>query len=139
MTDAAEQMEKVTQGLIQACNEMNALTRESVNAVIQSTTAVTKGCEELTRNLGDLVQQSVAQTLNTSKALMSAKTLREMVDMQTEFMKECYESWMSGTGKISAISSRVTQEAIEPVANHVNATMSKVTQQAQQHAQGRAA
>jgi phasin family protein len=132
MNEQAEQnFEKITQNLMKVCEEMNTTACESMSAVAQSNAAFTKGCEELGRNLGTLMQDSFARTLNASRTFMSAKTLKEFADMQSEFVKDCFEHWMSGTGRMSEISARAAKETIEPVAKHATMTMSKVAQHVQ--------
>jgi phasin family protein len=141
MNEPSEQMEKVTQNLMQACDEVNANCCKSVDAMVEATAAMSKGYEEFSRKLGTLVQESVAKTMSAGKTMMSARNIQDMATLQTEFMKEFFDSWMTGAGRLSEISTRVTQEAIEPVARHANETMSKAAQQAQQAQQqaGRAA
>jgi len=118
MTDPTEHMEKVTQGMIQACDDVHTNCSKSVDALVEAGTAVSKGCEEFGRNWGSLVQKSLANALSTSKTMMSARSFKEVSDLQTEFMKEFFDSWMAGAGRLSEISSRVTQQAFEPVAKH---------------------
>ncbi|MGE3624321.1 MAG: phasin family protein [Bdellovibrionales bacterium] len=136
MTRTTEQMEKTTQGLIKACDEMGTNCSKSVDAVVEATSAVSKGCEEFSRKWGDLVQESVARTLAAGKTMMNARSLKEISDLQTEFMKECFDTWLAGTSRLSEISARTTQEAFEPVARHASDTMNKAARQAQS---GRAA
>jgi len=132
MKDVAEQMEKVTQGLIQACDEMNATCRQSMDAVMESTSVLTRGCEELSRKFGNLMQESMERTLSAGKTMMSAKSIKEIADLHAEFMKDYFEQWMTGTGKLSEISARVSQKAIEPVARHAGTAISKAAEKAQQ-------
>jgi phasin family protein len=142
MNDQTQQLEKVTRGLIEACDEVNANCCKSVDAMVEATSVASKGCEEFSRKLGSLVQESVTQALGTGKTMLSAKNLQELTEMQTEFVKSFFDSWMSGAGRLTQISTRVTQEALEPVMKHANDTMSKVTGRAQQnshHQQGSAA
>jgi phasin family protein len=132
-----QQMEKVTQGLMKACEDINAACCDSMSAMMESNAALTKGCEEIGRNFGSFMQDQIARTMSGAKTVMAAKSLKEFADLQSEFMKDCFEQWMAGTGKLSEISARVTKDAIEPVAKHATVSMSKAIQQAQQ--QGKAA
>jgi phasin family protein len=134
---SAEQMDKVAQNLIQACDEINANYRQSMDAVVESTAAITRGCDEISRNWSGFMQEQMERALNTGKTMMTAKSIKEIADLQNEFIKDCFDQWMAGTGRISEISARVTQQAFEPVARHANDTICKVTQKARQ--QGRAA
>ncbi len=134
MNEQAEQnMQKVTQGMMKACEDINAACCESMTAAMQSNAAITKGCEELSRNFGSLMQEQIARAMSAGKTFMGAKSVQEFTAMQSEFMKDCFEQWMAGTGKMSEISARVAQQAIEPVAKQATMTMSKVAQHIQQH------
>jgi phasin family protein len=132
MSETSEHMEKVTQGIMQACDDMNVNCCKSVDALVEATTAMSKGCQEFSRRLGTLVQESVARAMNTGKIMMSAKSVKEIADLQSEFAKEFFDQWVEGTGHLSQISARVTQEALSPVAKHANDAMSKAAQRVQQ-------
>lgn len=136
MKDASAQMEQVTQGIIQACDEVNVNCCKSVDALVEATSAMSKGYEEFSRKLGSLMQESVSRAMNAGKTMMAAKSIKEVGDLQTEFAKGLFDQWLQGTGRLTEISARITQEAFQPVARHANDTMSKVAERAQQ---GRAA
>ncbi len=123
-----EQVEKVAQNLAQLCEEMNCLARESVDVAMKSANAVTRGLDESTRSAGSLVQDSMNRVMCASKNIASIKNPRELADIQTEIMKDLFECWMAGTGKISEISVRMTKEAFEPVAQYTNSAMTKIVQ-----------
>jgi phasin family protein len=132
MKDQTEQMEKITQGLIQSCDEMNATCCKSVDALMEATTAASKGCEEWSRNLGGLVQESMSRAMNAGKIMLAAKNLQDAAETQTEFVKSLFDSWMAGAGRLSQISARMTQEAFEPVVKHANDTMGEMARRTQQ-------
>jgi phasin family protein len=130
MTASTEPMEKAAQGMMQMYEEANDFARNSMEAMLRSAAAMTKGWDETARSTGGLLQESLARVVSAGKTIMSAKNPREMMDMQTEFMKDCFDCWMSGTGKLSEISSRAAKEAIEPVAQHTNNAVVKFAQKA---------
>jgi phasin family protein len=127
-----EQMEKVAQGLIEACDQMSANCSKSVDALVEATSVASKGCEEFSRKLGSLVQDSVTRSIDTSKTMLSAKNLQEVAEIHAELMKSLFDSWMAGASHLSQISARVTQEAFEPVIKQANDAVSKAAQKAQQ-------
>jgi phasin family protein len=136
MTDPRQSMEKIAQGLMQSCDEVNASCCKSVDVLMDATTAASKGCEEFSRKLGGLLQESVARTLGAGKVMLSAKNLQDVAETHSALMQGLFDSWMAGAGRLSQISARWTQEAFEPVMKHANDTMSEVARKAQQ---GRAA
>jgi phasin family protein len=142
MNNSSEHFEKASQGMIEACEEMSVTCRRSMDAMIESTTALSKGCEEFSRKIGDLMQESMSRTIAASKNMMAAKSPKEFADLHNEFMKESVDRWMAGTGRLSEISARMTQETFEPVTKHANAAINKAMHKTQQQAErvsGRAA
>ena len=132
MNEPTEHMEKITQGLKTACDDMSTSYRSSVNAAVEATSVITKGCEELSRKFGDLMQTSMERAVNTGKTMMSARSVQEFSNLHNEYMKEAFDHWVAGTGKLSEISARVTQQAMQPVARHANDAMNKAAEKARQ-------
>jgi hypothetical protein len=91
MFESSEHMEKVTQGLLQACDEVNTNCCQSVNAMVEATAAMSKGCEEFSRKLGTLIQESVSHAMKTGKTMMAAKSVKEFGELQTEFAKSFFD------------------------------------------------
>jgi phasin family protein len=127
-TETMDQMEKATQTLMQACEEMNVLARDHVDATMKAANACWQGCTEITQNVNGLVQETMTRAASASKTILSAKSMREMMDLQNEFVKDFFDYWAAGTGKISEISARATKATVDPLAEHANHTMGKIAQ-----------
>lgn len=123
-----DQVEKVAQNLASLCEEMNCLARESVDVAMKSANAVTRGIDESTRSAGSLMQDSMNRMISASETIMNTKNPSDFANLQAKFMKDFFECWMSGAGKISEISARMTKEAIEPVAQYTNSAITKIAQ-----------
>lgn len=130
MNDSKEQMEKAAQNLMQACEEMSVIARDQMDAAMRSANACWQGCSEINQNVGGLMQESMSRAVNAGKTIMGAKNVREMMDLQNEFMKDFFDCWVSGTGKISEISARVAKETVDPLAEQANNAVNKVIQRA---------
>jgi len=131
MIEANENMEKMTQGMMQACDEINANCSKSVSAFVEATTAASKGCEEFSRNLGAMIQESLSRALSTGKTMMSTRSLEEFGKLQAEFAKEWFDQWVAGAGRLTEISARTTRQTLEPVAQHANDAVNKAVYKAQ--------
>ncbi len=125
MTINYNNVEKATQGVMQAYEEINDVARAFGEATMQSASALSKGFEEISRSAGGIMQESMERTMSASKTIMSCKSVKEAMELQNEFVKNCFDSWMAGTGKITEISARISKEVLEPVTQQVNTTMSK--------------
>ena len=133
MIEPQRETERMTQDMVEACDEMHANCTKSVDAMLEATSAVTKGCEEFSRNFGAMMQKSMAHAVTTSKTLMSARSLQELGELQAGFVKEFFDSWLSHAGQLGEISTRTTRQALEPVAKHASETMTKVAEKTQQN------
>jgi hypothetical protein len=124
----SEHMEQATQGMMKMYEEINAFARASVDANVKSMEAATKGWDESARSANHMMQENIARMMSISKTVAEAKSMREIVDMHQEFVKDCLDLWMAGAGKISEISARTAKDVIEPVAQHANNAISRIMQ-----------
>ncbi len=122
-----EQMEKITDTMLQNCTEMNGMMRDTVNATLQSVSIMTQGCSDLCNSLSSLMQKSLEQSLKISKTMMSASSPTELMDAQNGVIKNSFDSLVSEMNNISQLSSRIAQQAAEPVTKQLNETMSKIS------------
>ena len=126
--ESMAQMEKATQSLVQACEEISNMAREQVDAAMRAATVCWQGASEINQNMNGLVQESVSRAVNAGKTIMGARTMREAMELQNDFMKDFFDCWVAGTGKISEIGARVTKQAVDPLAEQANSAMSKIAQ-----------
>lgn len=126
----SDQVEKATQAMANAYEEMNKYARETVDMSIRAANAFTKGWEETTRSAHALLQDNFARAMAAGKTIAAAKNIRDVVDTHNEFVKDYVDAVISNTGKITEISARVTKEVVEPIAQHATDTVSRIMQKA---------
>ena len=122
-----EQVEKMTSNLVQAATDMNTMVRDTVNATLQSVSIMTKGCSEMCDSLSSLVQKQIEQSIKISQSLTSTTNVNDLVNTQNSMLKSSFDSIMSDMNNISQLSTRIAQQAAEPVTKQVNATISKIS------------
>jgi phasin family protein len=122
-----EQMDKMTNTLIQACTDFNNILRDSTNAVLQSATILTQGCSDMCNSMSSIVQKTIEQSAKASQAILSAKTVHDVMDTQSSILKSNFETLMNDMSNLSQISARVAQDASQPVTNSVNETINKMS------------
>ena len=128
--NTTDQIDKITDNLVKACSDVNSLMRDSMNAALQSATVLTKGYEDLCDSVYSLVQKSIDNSAQASRALTSAKTVHDLMDTHSNLLKNGFDSLLNEMGKISQLSARIAQQATEPVTNHVSATINKISSKA---------
>ncbi|MBI1272917.1 MAG: hypothetical protein GC131_02385 [Alphaproteobacteria bacterium] len=134
MKATSEQLEQVSKRLMQSAEQMTSANRETMEACVSAATICAKGCEEISRSLMNWSQASLEQAMATSKQALTVKTLREYVDLQTEFVKTCLDSTLAETSRCSELATRTVNQAIEPVTEKVNAAMERFNQQSKEAA-----
>lgn len=127
MQNNNEQLEKMASSMLQSCTEMNTMMRDTVNATLQSVAIMTQGCSDLCDSVSSLMQKTMEQSLKVSQTLMSASSVNEMMDTQNNVIKNSFDNIMSEMNNISQLSSRIAQQATEPVTKQLNQTMSKIS------------
>ncbi|HYE49246.1 MAG TPA: phasin family protein [Azospirillaceae bacterium] len=120
-----EQVEKVSKQAFQTYDELTSFNKETVDAVIASSQILAKGFETVSKTWVAFAQSSMEQSVSAAKALLTVKTLREAVDLQSEFARTSFDTLVAEATKVSELSVKVANEAIEPISARVNAAVEK--------------
>ncbi|HEY0837350.1 MAG TPA: TIGR01841 family phasin [Azospirillum sp.] len=118
-----EQLEKAQAQLLKSYDDLAALSKQNVDAVVLSGSIVAKGAEEAGKQLAAFTQASLEKNAAAGKALMGIKSVRELIDFQNAFVKQSFDALVAETTKLQELSVKVTSEAIAPLSARVNATV----------------
>ncbi|CAO3418371.1 phasin family protein [Azospirillum doebereinerae] len=122
-TAAKEQFEKATTQLLKSYEDLQAAGKANVEALVESSSIAAKGAEDLSREVVAYSQSALDKTITTGKALLTAKSLQEVVELQNSFLKSSFDSLIAETTRIQELSVKVTNEALAPLSARVNATV----------------
>lgn len=95
--------------------EIFAFGKENVEALVQSSTLAAKGFEELSKAYAAYAGQNVDKVNAAVKALASAKTPVEFVQLQAQLSKENTESLLAETRKLAEIVNAIVASSLEPI------------------------
>ena len=123
---AQEQVEQASENLFQRYEEVASLGKGNVDACVLSTTVFAKGVETMSKELMSIAQSAVEANVATAKALFGAKTVREMIDLQTEFSRSRFDSLVAESAKLTELSMALANDAIEPIQLRMNVTVEKL-------------
>jgi len=126
MAMTREHMEKANRQLFQGFDEMTKLQKDNVDAFVSAATVVTRAMEDMGKAYMAYAQAAVDMSLATGKAMLGAKTLHEVVDLQNEYAKTSFDSLLAETTKLSELSVKAANEAMEPIQARVNVAMEKM-------------
>jgi len=95
--------------------------KDTVEAYMKSANATGKGVETLHNELYAFSKQSVEDSIAATKALLGTKSVHEAFELQSDFAKSAFDSYVSQVTKLGEIFSATAKEAIEPLQGRVQA------------------
>lgn len=123
---AKDQMDKLSSNFFKSYEDATALGRGSFEAAVKSSTVMAKGFEEVSRALMALAQSNMEAAVATAKAAFGATTLRQVVDLHTDYAKTSFDKMVTESNKLSELSFKVANEALEPIQTHVNQAVDRL-------------
>lgn len=122
-----EKVEKMSKQVFATFEEVVGFQKDNVEAIVASSTIWTKGFEALSKEIAAFAQAQYEQSVATTKALFAVKSVKELVDLQTEFAKSSFDAVVAEATKVSEAGIKVANEAAEPITARVNATVEKLS------------
>lgn len=116
--------EGVEKGLA-AMNEMNSYSKKNMEAMVASATASAKGAEALGAQAMAFSKAVFDTQVSAAKSLAGAKSVQEVVELQTAFAKSALETYMSQFGAMSETVSSSVKESMKPLNERVTAVVEK--------------
>ena len=109
-----------------ALAEANTHSKKNLEAVVASVTAATKGAEALGAQAMSFSKSSFETQVAAAKSLASAKSVQEVVELQTAFAKSALESYMAAVGAMSETASASVKDSLKPLNERVTAVVEKM-------------
>ena len=108
---------------LSALNELNAQSKRNLEAVVESVTAATKGAETLSNEAMAYTKKAVEGQVEQAKALSGARSVQEVVELQTSYAKTAMEAYIAQMNKAAEIMSGVVKESFRPLNERATALM----------------
>ncbi len=109
-----------------ALNEMNSHSKKNLEAVVASVTAATKGAEALGAQAMAFSKTAFETQVNAARSLAGAKSVQEVMELQTAFAKSYLETYMAEVGKMSETVSASMKDSVKPLNERVTAVVEKL-------------
>ena len=95
--------------------------KDTVEAYVKSANAAGKGAETLHNEIYAYSKQSIEDSIAAAKALLGSKSVHEAFELQTDFAKTAFDSYVSELTKLSELVVSTTKETFEPLQGRVAA------------------
>ena len=111
---------------LSALSEANAYSKKNLEAVVASVTAATKGAETLGAQAMSYSKASLEGQVAAAKSLAGAKSIQEVVELQTAYAKTALETYMAEVGKMSETVATSVKDSLKPLNERVTAVVEKM-------------
>jgi len=109
-----------------ALNDANADSKKNLEAVVASVTAATKGAEALGAQAMAFSKANFESQVAAAKSLSGAKSVQEVVELQTAFAKTALETYMAEMGRMTETVSASVKDSMKPLNERMTAMVERL-------------
>jgi len=95
--------------------------KENVEACLKAANAAGKGVEALQNEMYLFSKQSVEETIATTKAVLGAKSVHEAFEIQSDFAKSAFDTYVGQINRMNEIFLSTSKETFEPLQGRIQA------------------
>lgn len=121
-----EQVEKAGETVAKSYGDITTFQKDGMDALVKAGEIWAKGAEQLSRAYLALAQEAAEANSEAAKAIFSAKSLKEVVDLQNELFRKNFDRSLAETTKFSEMSVKVATDSFQPLQKQFEAAFEKV-------------
>lgn len=125
----ADKATKMADTALKGYDEAADLGKENIDALVASSTTLAKGAEAMAKSWFAFGQKSVETSVGAAKDLMACRNLKDLVEWQTQFAREQFDSLFGEATRQSELGVKAAQEAFGPISERFNVAVEKVLKQ----------
>lgn len=111
---------------LNALTEANTLGKKNIEAAVESVTAATRGAEALSAPALAYSKKSWEDGVNAAQALASAKSVQEVIELQTAFAKTAMEAYLAEVTKATDTLSASVKDSFKPINERTTAIVERI-------------
>lgn len=94
--------------------EIQQYGKEQFDTVVASATSLQQGFQAIATSVGDYSKKSFADTTAFVEKLAAVKSLDKAIEVQTEYAKSAFETFVAESQKIAAIYADLAKQSFKP-------------------------
>jgi phasin family protein len=95
--------------------EVASFSKANMEALMEANSVFLNGFQELSKEVFSLTQQTLEQAAATTAAMLAAKTLKDVMALNSEFAKANYEKMLHNTTKIGEMTVKLATATAAPI------------------------
>lgn len=108
---------------VSAFGEFNTFSKDNVEAFVQSMTTAGKGVEQLNSHVVAFTKQAMEDSITNAKRMAGAKSVQEVIEMQTDFAKSSLDAYLGEVNKLTDLVAGSVKDTFKPINARVTATV----------------
>jgi phasin family protein len=117
-----EGLEKTTASM----TELSAQSKQNLEALTASATAAQKGAEALSKQALEYSKTSWEHSVAAAQTIVQARSVQEMIELQTNYAKSAMEVYMSEVSKMTEIMTSSVKDSFKPINERMTASVEKL-------------
>jgi phasin family protein len=109
-----------------AMNEASVYSKKNLEALVASATAAAKGAETVGAQTMAFSKKAFDDQVAAARSLVGAKSVQEVVELQTTFARSFLETYMAEMGKLTETVSSSVKESLKPLNERVTDLVERV-------------
>jgi len=109
-----------------AFGEINTHSKKNLEAAVASVTAATKGVEALGAQAVAYSRKALEDQVAAAKSLAGAKSVQEVVELQTSFAKAALEAYVAEMNRATETVAASMKECFSPINERVTALVERI-------------
>ncbi len=125
-TKISEGMEK----MIKTSEEMVTFGQGNVEALVKSGQIWSAGVQGMSKQLAATAQASFVEAMTTFRAMTGIKSIKDAMEMQTNFARSAIEKTLAESGRMTDASMRLAEQTMAPITSRVTLAVEKFSRTA---------
>lgn len=108
-----------------ATEDFQKASKANYETALRSYGELNKGLQAIGTRVTEFSKQAFEDATRAVEKLVSAKSLEHATEIQAQYAKKAYDSWMAEATKIGELYAAVVRDALKPVERAVERTVAK--------------
>jgi hypothetical protein len=98
-----------------ASNDFPKVSKDNYEAVLRSYGELNKGFQAIATRVADYSKKAFEDATRAYEQLVGAKSLESVIEIQSQYAKKAYDTWLAEASKIGEMYAAVARDAYKPV------------------------
>lgn len=100
--------------MFKSVEDLQQMSRTQLEATSQSAAALSRGFQQMVQEASDLSKKSMEDGSALLSNLIGAKSIEGAIQVQTDYAKSSYESYMAGARRMGELYASIFKDAYRP-------------------------